>query len=135
MLTVYWLAAGLVALVLFQLTPVFTRLNPATAPDWARWVMMLALVQLALIVWMTSLPDWSTVRVMMFALAGVATLYCVALGIAVITPPAKPLLLEMDDVREKVRLWCAAVLLMVCLMTYLSGHIGFRWRKAYWTGT
>ena len=133
-LTVYWLALGLVALVIFQMAPVFMRLNPATAPNWARWVMMLALVQLAFIAWMASLPDWSTVRVTMFALAGVATLYCVALGMAVITPSTTPLMLDLDDVRDKVRLWCEAVLLLVCLMTYICGRVGFRWKKAYWTG-
>lgn len=128
--TVRWLGVALAVLVVFQLAPALKHWNPATAPDWARCVALLAVVQLAYAVWMISLPDWSTVRVMMFVLAGVATLYGAALGVAMITPPTKPLLLDMDDVRRSAPLWCAAVLLLVCLMTYLCGRVGFRWRKA-----
>jgi hypothetical protein len=128
---VYLLALGIVALVFFQLVPIWSRSNPATAPNWARWVMMLAVVQFAFAVWMASLPDWSTVRITMFALAGVATVYCAALGIATLTPVTQPLMFDMDDIREKVRLWCMAVTLLVCLMIYLCGRVAFRWRKAY----
>jgi phage FluMu protein Com len=130
--TVYWLGLGLFALVLFQLAPALRYWNLATAPDWARYVMMLAVVQLGFAIWMTSLPDWSTVRVTMFVLAGVATLYGVTLGIAALTSPTNSLPFDMDDVRDKVRLWSAAVLLLVCLMTYICGRVGFRWRKSYW---
>jgi len=129
--SVYWLAGGMLLLVLFQLAPAYARLNPATAPDWARWLMMLAVVQLAFAIWMASLPDWCTVRMVMFLLAGVATLYGVLLGIAVLTPATKSMPFDLDDVREKARLWCAAVLLLLMLLTYASGRIGFRWRKSY----
>ena len=129
--TVYLIGVGLLALVLFQLAPTSAHLNPATAPNWARAVMLLAVVQTAFAVWLVSLPDWSTVRVAMMVMAGVTTLYGVALGVTVITPTTKPLLWDLNDVRDKASLWCATVLLLAGLMTYVCGRVAFRWRKAY----
>jgi hypothetical protein len=132
---VYFLAIGIVLMTCLQLAPAVSRLNPSTAPTWVRWLLMLSLVQLAYAMWMVSFPDWSTVRTTMFALAAVATLYGVALGIATVTPPEKSLPFDLNDVRDKVRLWCGAVLLLLGLLTYICGRIAFRWRKAYWAMT
>lgn len=133
-LTVYWLGLSMLLFVLFQMVPVMGHLNPASSPNWARAVLLLALLQLAFGSWMVSLPDWSTVRVSMVVLASVATTYCVALGMAMLTPATRSMALDLDDVRDKVLLWCTAVLLVACLLTYIAGRIGFRWRKVYLSG-
>jgi hypothetical protein len=132
---VYLLTVGIVLMTGFQLVPAFSHWNPSTAPGWVRWLLMLSVVQLAYAIWMVSFPDWSTVRVTMFALAAVATLYGVALGIATVTPPERSLPFDLNDVRDQVRLWCGAVLLLLGLLIYICGRIAFRWRKAYWTVT
>lgn len=117
----------------FQLIPAASNLAPSTAPDWARWLLMLMVIQLAYAIWMVSFPDWSTVRTMMIALAAVTTLYGVALGIATVTPREKPLPFDLNDVRDQVRLWCGAVLLLLGLLTYACGRVAHRWRKDYRT--
>jgi hypothetical protein len=129
--SVYFLTVGIVLMVCLQLAPTASRLDPSTAPNWVRGLLMLAVVQLAYATWMASFPDWSTVRITMFALAAVAALYGVALGIATVTPPEKSLPFDLNDVREKLRLWCGAILLLLGLLTYVCGRFAFRWRKDY----
>jgi hypothetical protein len=127
--TVYLLGLGVALSALFQTAPVFGRYELAVAPDWARLVLFLALVQLAYAAWMISAPDWSTVRVAMLVLAGVTTIYAMGLAIALMTPPGRATILEMDVVLEPARLWCSAVLLPSALITYVCGRVSDQWRK------
>ncbi|HBO45562.1 MAG TPA: hypothetical protein DD670_16855, partial [Planctomycetaceae bacterium] len=69
--TVRWLAAVLGVLVVVGALPAFWHLNPATAPGWARAMVLISLLQLAYLAWMAVLPDWSSVRVVMIIFASV----------------------------------------------------------------
>jgi hypothetical protein len=131
---VYWLGLGLALLCLFHLAPAFHYFDLSVAPGWARAVVILTLIELALVAWMVSVPDWSTVRVAMVVFAIVAALYGAALAIVVMTPRDVPIFLDLDEKRDAARLWCGAVVLLTGLMTYVAGSMGYKWRKAYLLG-
>ena len=120
---------GLVLLSFFQAVPAAGHLDVAAAPGWARAVLFVASLQLAYAVWMVLVPDWSTVWVNMLVLTVVATLYAIVVAVSVMARQGEPLLLQLDEVRPKARLWCSAVLLLVLLMTYLCGRTSFAWRS------
>jgi hypothetical protein len=128
---VKWLAAMLGAVVLFSLLPLLTKmhLNPATAPGWARVVLLLAALQAVYVAWMFAAPDWASVWVVMLVFALAATIYGAATAVAIATPAGKPLLLGLDAVRLGARSWCGAVLAVMTLATYLCGRTSARWRR------
>jgi hypothetical protein len=124
--TVYQLAAGIMLFAVLQLAPLWNHGNLTTAPTWTRWIAMLALLQFAFAAWMALLPDKSTIRSTTFILAAIATLYGVALGIALIPSPSNPLLPEITEIRDRARFWCGSIMLLACGMTYLTGRVSFR---------
>jgi len=127
--TVYLLGLALALVAAFQMGPVLGRYRLALAPDWARLVLFLALVQLAYTAWMVLSPDWISVRVAMLVFAVTSALYSVGLALAVLTPPGGESILELDDVLRPARWWCSAVLILCGLMTYVCGHVSHQWRK------
>jgi hypothetical protein len=128
---VYLAALGWLSLVILQVAPLMGRWNPATSSDWARGLMFVALLQFAYIGWMVSVPDWATMRVAMFILAGVATVYGVVLGIAVRTPLYFSLPLGMDEVRGTISLWCFAAILLAAAMSCVCGRLASQWRDSF----
>jgi hypothetical protein len=121
-------------LCLFHLAPVFEHLNLASAPNWARIVLAITLVELAYVVWMVTVPDWSTVWTAMIVFALVAAVYGAALALTVMTPRTSLMLFDLDENRDVARWWCAAVVLLTGGMTYVTGTIGYKWRKAHRIG-
>ncbi len=128
-----WVAALLGAAVLFSLAPVLYHLqvNLGTAPGWARAVVLLAALQAVYIGWMLSAPDWSTAWIVMLVFAGVSALYAVATAMAIATPPDRAMPLGLGEVRYSARVWCAAVLAVMSLCTYLVGRFSTRWRRSF----
>jgi hypothetical protein len=131
--TVKWLALILGLAVAFSLAPVvyLAHLNPATAPGWARVVVLLAAVQAGYIAWMLNVPDWASVWVVMLVFAAVSAIYAVATSVAVATPLDQPIWLGMGEVRRSAGAWCASVLLAMSLATYLCGRTAARWRRTF----
>ncbi len=125
------LGAGLGLLSLFHLLPVLGHLNLFEAPTWARIVLAITLVELAYVVWMVTVPDWSTVWAAMIVFALVSAVYGAALALTVMTPRTSAMLFDLDASRDAARLWCAVVVVATGLMTYVTGTIGYRWRKAH----
>lgn len=128
-----WLAGILLAATLFSVTPVVYQMqvNLATAPGWARVVVLLATLQVVYVVWMASAPDWSTAWVVMLVFAGVSALYAVATALVFATPPDQAMPLGLGEVRYSARAWCAAVLAVMSLCTYLAGRFSTRWRRSF----
>ncbi|MBN1912688.1 MAG: hypothetical protein JW818_23400 [Pirellulales bacterium] len=127
--TVWWLAAVLAGVALFEAVPALRYLNLATAPGWARIVLLVALLQLGYVAWAAVAPDWSTVWVLMLVFAATATLYAAATALAFATPPETPLPLGLEPIRSYVARWCAAVMLTSTLATYLAGRASTHWRR------
>jgi hypothetical protein len=131
--TVKWLALILGLVVVFSVSPVcyLRHFNLATAPGWARAVLMVAAVQAAYIAWMLILPDWASVWVLMLVFAMASAIYAVATAVAVATPLEQPIWLDMGAVRNSAGAWSAAVLLAMSLGTYLCGRTATRWRRTF----
>ncbi len=131
--SVKWLAGILLAAVVFSLLPVLYawQVNLATASGWARVVVLVAALQAIYVGWMLSAPDWSTAWVVMLVFAGVSALYAVATAMVIATPPDRAMPLELGEVRYSARAWCAAVLAVMSLCTYLAGRFSTRWRRSF----
>jgi hypothetical protein len=130
--TVYGLATALAAVALFGAAPAVVRMyddGPLDAPRWAQVALLIAGLQLAYVAWMASTPDWSTVWVAMWVFALVASFYALIMGVAVFTPRSRVIILEMADERDRAAGWCAAVVLLTFLATYMCGRVAFRWQK------
>jgi hypothetical protein len=102
-----WLALLLGLTVLFSLAPVLakTHWNLATAPGWARVVVLMAAVQAVCVAWMLAAPDCASAWVVMLLFALVAAVYGMATAVAIATPPNKLLFLGMEDVRTAAKSW------------------------------
>ncbi|NLE39793.1 MAG: hypothetical protein GX621_17375 [Pirellulaceae bacterium] len=127
--TARWLAAFLGVLVVVGALPAMGHLNPATAPGWARFLVLIALIQLAYLAWMATLPDWASVRVVMVVFASVAVLCLFVLAATVVTPADTVLPLGLETVRDKVARWCLAVLSLNLLGVFLCGRTSFGWQR------
>jgi hypothetical protein len=128
--TVYYLAAAMAALSLYCIAPAISHLNLGAAPNWARVVVLLSVLQLAYAAWLASIPDWSTLRSSMIIFTVVAALYGLTMTVALSTPAENPLPLDLTDVRRQAVLWCAGVVLLASLLAYGCGRAAWRWRKA-----
>ncbi len=129
--TVYYLAAGMFAFSVFCLCPGFRHWNLGEAPDWARAVWLVSLLQLAYVAWAVSAPDWSTLWAAMIVFTVVATGYGVAMAVAITTPLDQAVPLDMTDIRRQAPLWCGCVVLLAFLLAYLCGRAAWRWRKTF----
>jgi hypothetical protein len=123
-------ALGIVLLALMQLAPAVTQLNLATAPDWARASVLLALLELAYAAWIVLTPDWSSLRVAMCLAAGVATLYGAALGASLLTPRFAAAPLDMHEAPGGAPLWCATIICGALALAYACGRLSHLWRAA-----
>ena len=125
------LATGLALAVAMSLTPIvwLQQWNMATAPGWARVVVLTATLQAAFIAWMLTVPDWASVRVVMLVFAASASLYGAALAAALTTPLDHPMLLGLGAVRHDCAGWCGAMLAVMLLAAWFSARLSARWRR------
>ena len=119
------LAAGLALAVAMSLTPIvwLQQWNMATAPGWARLVVLTATLQAAFIAWMLTAPDWASVRVVMLVFAAGASLYGAGLAAALTTPLDHPMLLGLGAVRHDCAAWCGVMLVLMSLAAWLSARL------------
>lgn len=131
--TVYYLATAMALFSVFCMLPALGYWNLGSAPAWARAVLLLSLLQLAYVVWVVSVPDWSTLWVSMIVFTIVAALYGIAMTVALTTPldQNQNMLLEMADIRSKAPLWCGGVVLLAFLLAYFCGRAAARWRRSF----
>ncbi len=124
-------AVLLVVLASFSAVPAFRCGSLAQAPDWARWVLFVAALQLLYAAWMAAVPDWSSMFVMGVVNGAVAVLYA-ATAYAIASAPAETHLpWELDPLRRAAPLWCTAVSLSMGLSSYLSFRSAVRWHRAW----
>ena len=129
---VHLIACGMALAALFAAAPALRHINLAAAPDWARLVLLISAVQLAYVAWMVTLPDWSSVWVVMLVYAVVTALYCAGMALFMYTPADSPLALELDErARYSASGWCAAVVLLTGMMTFVAGRASAGWRRKY----
>lgn len=128
--TVRTLAIAQVVLALFSAGPALSHLNLATAPAWAKLLLVAAILQIAYAVWMALLADWSTVWVTMAVWAVTAAGYGLFWTVITFTAVGEPIeLLDLDPVRHKAGGWCLALLIFSGIMTAICGRTAARWRR------
>jgi hypothetical protein len=103
--------------------------NLGFAPNWARAVLLLSLLQLAYGAWVASIPDWSTLRASMIVMTAIAAMYGLTMTVALTTSPEHTLPLDLTDMRRQAVLWCGCVMLLACLLAYFCGRAAWRWRR------
>jgi hypothetical protein len=129
--TVYYLAAAMTAFSLFTLAPALAHWNLGAAPDWARAIWLLSILQLAYVAWVVSIPDWTTLWSSMIVFTIVAALYGLVMTVALTTPLTEALPLDLTDVRRQAVMWCAGVVLLGFLLAYGCGRAAWRWRRTF----
>ncbi|MCE9551999.1 MAG: hypothetical protein K8T91_01290 [Planctomycetes bacterium] len=137
--SVYWLGLALLIITLIEIIPAAAHaivpgapyLTLSGAPAWAQAVLVLCLLQLVYIVWMVSLPDWSTVWILMLIYGAVAAAYGFVFAVSLMTPREEEMMLGLDAVRRLTPLWCAAMVLLTFLAAFLCGRTSSRWHRAY----
>jgi len=92
---------------------------------------VLCLLQMIYVMWMVSLPDWSTVWVLMLIYGAVSAAYGFVLAVSLMTPREEELMLGLEAVRRLTPLWCAAMLLLSFLAAFLCGRTSSRWHRSY----
>lgn len=132
--TVRWLAAGLAVLTAICLWPALANIGSFGDRLWVSAVVFLSALQLAYIIWMLTVPDWSTLRVMMGVFTCVATAYGTGMAISFSSDPGDSTLLHISGPHARVTLWCGLVVILSGLMVFLLGRCDTAWRRAYSLG-
>ncbi len=125
-----WLALFLGLIALFSVGPAAMHLNLASAPGWARAVLLLAALEAAYVVWMLAAPDWSTAWVLMLVFAAGAALTAAATAATLATPLDQPMPWGLGAIRRWAPAWFAAVTAVQGLGAYLAGRLSHRWHRA-----
>lgn len=132
MFTIYLLAVALLATVIVSLVPAAPHYNFLQAPLWARVVFCVGIVQLIYVIWMVALPDWSTVWVGMVLFALGASGYAMFWMIAAFSAPGQEMVMGLNEFpKHQVAGWCACMVLLMGLMSYLCGRFSSRWRREF----
>ena len=130
--TVRLLAAALALLTGICLWPALANLGSFGDRLWVSAVIFLSALQLAYIIWMVSVPDWSTLRVMMGVFTCVAAMYGMGMAVAFFSEPGDATVLHFSGPHARVTLWCGLIVILSGLIVYLLGRCDTSWRRAYW---
>ncbi|MFP6694842.1 MAG: hypothetical protein VB875_17595 [Pirellulales bacterium] len=127
--TVRWLALFLAVIAILGAIPAF--IDKHHFYIWAHAILFISVLQLLYVFWMFTMPDWSTVWVLMLVFAVTAAVYGFGLAMTFLMPIQSALPFELQPVRESAPIWCAVMLLFTFLGAFLCGRYSFRWYRAY----
>ncbi len=127
--TVRWLALFLAVIAILGAIPVF--IDKHHFYIWSHVVLFISVLQLLYVFWMFTMPDWSTVWVLMLVFAVTAAVYGFGLAMTFLMPIQSALPFELQPVRESAPIWCAVMLLFTFLGAFLCGRYSFHWYRAY----
>ena len=139
MASVYKLGLALLLITFVESIPALSQfvqssapyVTVSSAPSWAHVVLLLCVLQSFYIVWLVTLPDWSTVWTMMIVYGAASAIYGFAFAVSLLTPRDQELMLHLDTVRRLTPLWTAAMVLLTFLAAFLCGRTSTRWHRAY----
>ena len=140
--TVHQLAAALVLASLFSMVPAvldavehFRTAQSLGVSRWAFLLLLAGVLQIAYAVYMTQLPDWSTVWVVSLVTLGLAMVYAMLLGVFMLADQESEFvqILGLGDKLPGNRAagWCLIMLSLSCLLAYATGRVSVRWHHAY----
>ena len=97
------------------------------------FLLLVGVVQLAYVIYVVQMPDWSSVMVVTVVSLVTATSYAALLSFTVLAPADSEViaLLDLTDVLADGRAsgWCFIMLCIASLLSYFSGRFGVRWRR------
>ncbi len=114
---------------LLCMLPATTHYNLADAPNWARALWLLSVLQLAYAAWVRSIPDWAPLWTAMIWQTLVGAAFGSAMAIALTTPLSDAVALGMTDIRQSAPLWCAGMVALSFAIAYWSGRTAWRWQR------
>ncbi|HEX4000974.1 MAG TPA: hypothetical protein VHX65_20685 [Pirellulales bacterium] len=129
--TVYRIAAAMALVTLLSMWPALHSpkyWDLGIAPGWARGVLLIAILQLAYVAWLVSIPDWASLWGTMFVMAIVATLYGTAAAMTLATPMERDPPLGLQPIRGVAPAWCFSIMLLTISVAYACGHAAQRIR-------
>ncbi len=124
------LALAMAATCVVGAVPGAIYLARGELPAWTVVVLGVAALQLLYLVWMASLPDWSTVWVGMLVFAASGAFYGAVSAWLLFAPPGKPLAFDLETIRRQALGWSVANLTLCTLVTYAAGRLAGSWRLA-----
>ncbi len=141
-ISTYWLAMLMATVALFAAAPAVGQFHMGhdsqlgRTPQWVWMMLFIAALQLVYLAWMAMVPDWSTIRSVMWVFAAAAVAYAAGMAILMFTPPGQfeglALGLSSDPVvRSRALGWSSAAVLSTSIACYLAGLLSQRWHKAY----
>ncbi|MGC4004227.1 MAG: hypothetical protein QM811_14350 [Pirellulales bacterium] len=95
-----FLVAAMLVLAVLNLLPGIVGLREGFGPLWSRVAMLIGLWLLGLSAWTATVPDWISLRVAMWSLAGLAAFFCGMTVLVAITPGDRQLPWDLYDVRK-----------------------------------
>ena len=128
--SIKWLTFFLGLTVVFSVAPIVLHLDLLAEPSWPRGVLVVAVLQACYLAWMLSVPDWSTIRVLMIVFLLAAAIYATAMTWIALTPPEEPLQFGLEEVRNRALQWCGCVLTLMLFGAYLCARASSDWRSA-----
>ena len=127
--TSYWLAVVLAMVTFCNFAPNINHLNIPRAPGWSQLLLVMVTLQAFFVIWLASLPDWSTLWAGMLLFAVLAAIYAVGAAMMLATPASDPLILGLGAVRRTALGWCAANVLLMGLVSYGCGRTSKSWQR------
>ena len=139
-LAVYQLAAALVAAALFSVAPaIWDIVEYVQIPEsqfvarWALVLLLLGAVQIAYVIYLVQLPDWTSVWVITVYLLFLAAIYAAVLGLVLISSESGLVVgsLQLADklAGGKAVLWCLCMVGVSTILAFFAGRLSARWHK------
>jgi hypothetical protein len=125
----YRIALALALICFLAAMPAYWHLRLSTAPAWARVLLLGSLWQLAFVTWMATIPDRSSIWVLMLVFAIAATSYAAVASITLLTPDDFDLPLGLTETRWPAFWWSSLMAVLSAAAGFFCGHTAQRWRK------
>ena len=135
-LSVFLLALAAVIVAMLSIVPaVMDHLAAAQeggSPDrWTYIVLLGAVVQIAVAILVTSIPDWSTQWIGALVTTGFASLYALGLALTMFARQDHVLVRDLglldEAFRNQAQPWCFFVLCMTLILAFCYGRASLRW--------
>lgn len=138
--TVWQLAATLAAVALLSIGPSLWEITDYLRSDsglavasWAFLLLMLGVVQIASIVLLVQVPDWSSVWIVTLQSLILSAVYAAILGLTIITNGNSALVSTLDLDQQyatgKAPPWCICLAATYACIAFFAGRISAKWRK------
>ncbi len=140
--TVYYLAMAIAGLALFGMAPGildvvdhFRSVDSVGIARWALLVIVIGFIQLAYVVYVIQLPDFSSVWVVTGFTLFLAGLYAMMLALTTLGGGGNQFIeaLDLADLaaNKKAGRWCFVMLCLSSLMAYFGGRVSVKWQRIF----